>query len=325
MSTGAGQGRRGAGGDDPTVRSRRFRVMNTDAHAIVVGGSDGDLDAIEAGLDDRDRRWSRFRPDSELSQINRAAGRPVVVSPETFALVEMAIGAHTATGGAFDPTVLRCLEAAGYDRTFAEVADAVRPAVHRPSPGPDGIRLLPGASAVILPEGVGLDLGGIAKGTAVEAVAREVLARGSAAGVCVNVGGDLVVAGRPPGTEGWLVELEVPHRDDPIPVRLASGAVCTSATTGRRWRSTTGTEHHLRVPATGAPIRSGLCSVTVVAARAAQAEVLTKAALAAGPDDAPGLLAGYGVTGVLVGDDGTVIHLPGLERFTTAEQTVGAA
>ncbi|MFV0260557.1 MAG: FAD:protein FMN transferase, partial [Acidimicrobiales bacterium] len=321
---------------EPVVRSRRFRVMNADAHAIVVDGSSTHLDAVEAGLADRERRWSRFRPDSELSRLNQASGRPVILSADTFTLVAAAVSAHAATGGTFDPTVLRCLEAAGYDRSFADLPAAPPPVTHRPSPGPDGIQLLPEASMVILPEGVGLDLGGIAKGAAVEAVVEEIMAgpveadrTGRAgrppAGVCVNVGGDLVVAGRPPQAEGWRVALETSYRSDRLSIRLAAGAVCTSATTKRRWRSTAGAEHHLRAPATGAPLDTGLCSVTVIAARATQAEVLTKAALAAGPEHALALLAGYGVTGILVGDDGAVIRLPGFDRFAGDDPSAWAA
>ena len=69
-------------------------------------------------------KWSRFRPETELSLLNAAGGgRPVVVSAVTFALIARAVDAWRRTGGAFDPTGLDAIRAWGYDRDFAEVGD----------------------------------------------------------------------------------------------------------------------------------------------------------------------------------------------------------
>jgi thiamine biosynthesis lipoprotein len=316
----------------PTVLERRFRAMSTDVHVIVVDGRPSHLSAAEAAVRDREARWSRFIDDSELSILNTNPGRPVVVSSDTFHLVAAAIDGYRRSGGRFDPTILRSLVAAGYDRTREEMTDG-RPARHLPAPGPAGIELLDGLHAIVLPEGVGLDLGGIAKGATSDAVVAELLADG-AAGCCVNIGGDLRADGAPPQPEGWLVELDCPGAAGTRTVRLRSGAVCTSTTLLRRWRPAGDDpiEHHLRDPGTGSPLRSGLASVSVLAGRAAQAEVLTKMALSAGPDGAPGELTASGVTGLLVLDDGEVVELAGFDQFawraagtSSRCQTAGAA
>ncbi len=187
----------------------RFRVMGTDTHVVVVGGPTGSCERAAARLADLEALWSRFRDDSEISRLNAAGGRPVVVSRLTFELIERAVRAWERTGGAFDPTVLPALSAAGYDRDYADVAgndgvqdedeaDDVAPPV---PPGAGVVELDAVVRAVRLPPDVALDLGGIAKGFAADLVAAELLDAG-AEGVCVNIGGDLRVSGTPPTGDG---------------------------------------------------------------------------------------------------------------------------
>jgi len=92
--------------------------MGTWAHVVIAGGGDRGqaLDRARRRIDDLERRWSRFLPDSEVSRLNAGAGRPVLVSPETARLVARAVDAWRLTAGRFDPTVLPALVAAGYDR-----------------------------------------------------------------------------------------------------------------------------------------------------------------------------------------------------------------
>ena len=108
-----------------------------------------------------------------------------------------------------------------------------------------------------------LDLGGIAKGYAVDRAA-ELLAP---AGPClVNAGGDLAVRGG-----AWPVGVE--H----LTLLLERGAIATSGRDRRRWTRDGREHHHLIDPRTGAPADTPLLRATVVAASAAEAEVLAKA------------------------------------------------
>lgn len=301
--------------------------MGTDVHIRVVGGPPGLTAEAEAAVRGREARWSRFLPRSELSTLNGAGGRPVIVSPDTFALIAAAVEACRLTGGAFDPTVLASLLAAGYDRPLDQLpppaeATPKGPALAAPggvpAPGVDDIELHPASCAVVLPPGVGLDLGGIAKGATADAVSAELVASG-ADGCCVNVGGDVRVRGAAPDGEGWVIRLDCPGATDHgrLRLRLVDGAVCTSTVLARRWAGPGGggTEHHLRHPVTGAALSTGLWSVTVVAASALQAEVLTKAAFVAGAGGAGAVLGGHGATGVLVADGGELVPLAGLDPF----------
>ena len=95
--------------------------MGTQAHVIVVGGARSLAPALRNRIEELDRRWSRFRPDSELSQLNDHAGTPFEVSPDTRILIRRGIDGWHLSGGAFDPTILGALVRAGYDRTYEEL------------------------------------------------------------------------------------------------------------------------------------------------------------------------------------------------------------
>src|SRR5436189_2627004 len=105
--------------------------MGTDVHIILVGdeAESGDLvDLARARIDDLEQRWSRFVADSELAQLNAAAGEgPQPVTAVTFDLIEAAVDAWHRTDGVFDPTVLPSLLATGYDRSF-DLINEERPA-----------------------------------------------------------------------------------------------------------------------------------------------------------------------------------------------------
>ncbi|HEX9311537.1 MAG TPA: FAD:protein FMN transferase, partial [Actinomycetota bacterium] len=79
----------------------RFPAMGTDVHVVLTGGSVDHLETARELVDDLERRWSRFRPDSEISRLNEAAGRPVRVSAETLALLRLALEGARITGGRF--------------------------------------------------------------------------------------------------------------------------------------------------------------------------------------------------------------------------------
>jgi thiamine biosynthesis lipoprotein len=311
----------------PLAASARFRAMGTDVEVLAVGADEATMATLGAraadALETREAKWSRFRATSELCRLNDAAGAPVVMSPDTFALIGRAVDAWRDTGGRYDPTVLAALEAAGYDRDFDAVARTGAPATgeRTPAPGCAEVELDPVVSAVRLPRGVALDLGGIGKGAAADAVSAELFdaALPGVRGVLVNLGGDLRVRGDAPEPHGWVVDV-----DDPLGtgrtglLAFAHGAVATSTKLRRAWERGGRALHHLIDPRTGAPAEAGLASVTVVAGDAWRAEVLAKAAFVAGAGEGARLVGAAGATGLFVTDDGEVIELPGLAPFRPA-------
>jgi thiamine biosynthesis lipoprotein len=290
----------------------RFRAMGSDCHVIVVG------DAARAGVacalvDDLEQRWSRFIEGSEVNRLNRAAGRPVRVSPPTVELVVRAVEAWRLSGGAFDPTVLGAVLRAGYTRSFDRLGPA--PAPERSPLGTGAADIVVDGDSVCLPVATGFDPGGIGKGLAADMIAAALVA-GGAEGACVNLGGDVRVLGAGPGGGAWTVGVEHPWQAQPLArVGLADGAVATSTTLLRRWVSDGTARHHLIDPQTGLPSETDLTLATVVAGQAWVAEVLAKAVLLRGSSHPFDILGGTGAVGLAVDGDGNVQASPGLEAY----------
>jgi thiamine biosynthesis lipoprotein len=285
--------------------------MGTQVELLVVGAPSETLMVARRRLAELEARWSRFRPDSELSVLNRAAGEPVAVSPETLTLLALAVLGWQTTAGRFDPTVLDALEAVGYDRSFDQLlgdgpADRARPAPG-PAPGLAGLRIDPEAGTVTLPARTRLDLGGIAKGYTADLLCAQLRAAG-ATGACVNVGGDLRVSGTAPRGGPWTIAVPHPHGGQAATLQLTEGAAATSSPLQRAWQAGGRPAHHLIDPRTSQPAQTDIAQVTVVAAEAWRAEVAAKAAFLAGLPDALPLTTRLGAEALLVDQDGG-LHL----------------
>jgi thiamine biosynthesis lipoprotein len=306
---------------------RTFKAMGTTAHVLVTDDDERLLDRAAARIEDLENRWSRFRPTSELCRLNAAAGRPVLVSQETYEVVSRAVDAWFLTEGRYDPTILPALMDAGYDRSFeylrapasTHAAPIDLPAYQpRLAPGCAEIRMGHTVDTVMLPVGVELDLGGIGKGYAADLVANE-LVKAGAAGACVSIGGDVRCVGAAPWDEGWIVKVDDPAFPDEqrtlLRLTLAEGAVVTTSRTKRRWTRNGITAHHIIDPSTGRPAHTGLAAVTVLAGEAWWGEVFAKAAFLAGPVLGQEVLAKADVSGFLVDDAGVVHRANRLESF----------
>lgn len=267
----------------------------------IVLAATGDAAGIACGfertrnyIDRCEARFTRFDPASELSALNRAAGTWFNASPELYALMQEAYALHMATEGWFDPAVLNALERVGYDTSFESVGTGMNAFV-APWVAEDSFRALSfhaDESAIWMPRGMRVDLGGIAKGWIAERAAQR-LAEYS--GACaVNAGGDLFAIGSPDGGEMWEVELEDPEDADCTMALLhvPGDAVATSTVTKRKWKQGAQERYHLIDPHTGLPAATDWLSVTVFAPHAAIAEVYAKALLIAGPSRAGELAAG---------------------------------
>lgn len=300
--------------------------MGTSVHVVVHG--DPDLaDQAEREIGRLEQLWSRFLPDSEISKLNDAAGNWVSVSPETVELVERAVLAHAVTGGRYDPTVLGDVIRAGYDRSYDDLAQVPRTLAPASSlqHGIEGIDIDATGGRVRLPVGVGFDPGGIGKGLAADLVAMLLDGEG-AAGVLINIGGDLRAVGCGPDGNDWIIDLDpaatgMPHAT----VVLDHGAIATSTVLRRRWEIDGAEHHHLIDPATGKPSDSGVVAVSVLAGHGWQAEVLAKAALVAGLDDGLQLITDIGAEGLLIDAHGGIHATSGFARFLTGTAPVPVA
>jgi FAD:protein FMN transferase len=201
----------------------------------------------------------------------------------------------------------------GYDRDFDLVApDGPATAPAGPAPGWWRIMVDPSARSVLLPRGIGLDLGATAKAFAADRAAVE-LAGELDRGVFVGLGGDIAVAGPAPAG-GWRITVGDDHATpDPAGhpvVAIDTGGLATSGTTRRRWRRGGRMVHHIVDPRTGDVPDAVWRTVSVVARSCLAANTATTAAIVLG-ERAPEWLAARGLPARLVGVEGPVRHTGG--------------
>lgn len=280
-----------------------FRAMDTEV-AIAAPSLDDAAGEVLAGeiaaiFGDAERRFSRFLADSELSRLNRARG-PIVVSPQMLEALSAARRHVRATAGLFDPAVGAALEAAGYDRTFADIGGGLAFAAP-PRASLDDLGIDRASRVVVRPPHVRVDLGGLVKGRTVDLAATRLPGSGF-----VDAGGDAVVKGE------WEIEIEDPADSTRViaVLRVRDRAVATSAANRRRWHTGDGAAHHLIDPRTMRPAVTDLAQATALAATAEDADVLAKVAFLLGARDGARFLAERDAAGVLIGLDGA-LHVVG--------------
>ena len=271
------------------IELHSFAAMGTGIDVAVELGNDpkrpeAAFARVEAEFERLEQLLSRFRPDSELSRLNRDGS--IVASRDLCDVVGLALAARERTGGRFDPTVHDALVAAGYDRSFELVEAEGDDASH---PVGCGLGVRQAGARIELYPGARLDLGGIGKGYAVDRAA-DVL---SAAGPClVNAGGDIAVRGG-----AWPIGV-----DGAMTVELTGGGLATSGRDRRHWRRSGRELHHLIDPATGEPAETDVLRATAVGGSAVEAEVLAKWLFLLGERAA----LESGISCILVTSDGSV-------------------
>ena len=246
-----------------------FAAMGTEVELLLDADDRSLLTEVETEFRRLERVLSRFRPDSELSQLNEAGEGHV--RPELLEVIELAVEARAASGGRFDPTVHDAVVAAGYDRSF-ELLDDRPGEPTTPARVGGSVTIDRSTGHVALEAGYRLDLGGIAKGWAADS-ALAVLSQAGPA--LVNAGGDVAAAGRV-----WPIAVEA--AGGAITLGLEEGGLATSGRDRRTWVRDGEARHHLIDPATGVPAEGDVRTVTVAAGCAAEAEVLAKTLFLAG-------------------------------------------
>ena len=269
-----------------------------------LGGAELAAQLARRQLRDWHRRFSRFEPGSELSLLNGNPGTRVPVTGTMARLAEAVVHAARRTGGLVDGTLVREIEAAGYESDLdgsLPLREALELAPPRTPGSPSAlarwreITVDAGNGVVSRPPGVAIDSGGLGKGLFADLLADQLQDHSAFA---VDCGGDLRVGGTPRTVEvASPFDERVIHRFE-----LAGGGVATSGIGRRSWLDASGAPaHHLLDPGSGRPAFTGIVQATALAPTALEAETLAKAALLSGPSRAREWL-GHG--GVLVFEDG---------------------
>jgi FAD:protein FMN transferase len=270
------------------VESHHFAALGTNCSLFAAGRSLASLLEGEFWVKRLGARLTRFSADSELSQLNAAAGRWFEIGEEMEAVLRESLRAFEMSAGLVNIAVLHSMLAIGYTRSLSEGASVATLDGARPLPPlPDVLSVRRGAAR--LERGAALDLGGIAKGWMADRLCESL-----GLNALANLGGDLSAAGPGPDGNGWPVAMAG------ATLLLRGQGAATSSVQRRRW----GDVHHLIDPRTGLPARSGLAEVSVVAGGGFEAEVVAKTALLVGPDLAPAYCAAHALAWWLgVADD----------------------
>jgi thiamine biosynthesis lipoprotein len=280
------------------VVRRTLPVMGTIAEVVVVddiADPHRAIDAAMAELTGVEWSMSRFRADSDIGRANTDAWRrPVTVGAATASVVREALTWARLTDGAFDPAIGRVVEL--WDVTHRHEpppADEVRHFAGRKLHTAVEVESERGQPAIAFASAdIRLDLGGIAKGYAVDRAA-EVLRGFGVRRALVNVGGDLVAIGHGPDGDPWRVGVRSPS-DARALLETVDAVDCAIATSGdyeQFFRHRGQRYHHLMDPGTAAPSTGGPHSVTVRAARCLDADAAATAAFHVPQADLPRVLA----------------------------------
>ena len=236
-----------------------------------------------------DRKLSDYDPHSELRELCLTAGlgRAIKVSDDLYRVLRRSLDLSRRSNGAFDVTVGPLVRLWRRARRNGKFPDARRLAAARQAVGYQYVRLEDSPHRVeLLKADMRLDLGGIAKGYAVDA-ALKVLRDHGVAVALVDAGGDMAAGDPPPGSDGWRVGIAPLDRPDAAPsrfLRLAHGAVATSGDAFQFVEIGGVRYSHIVDPHTGVGL-TDRSSVTIVARNCTTADGLASAVSVLGPHD----------------------------------------
>ena len=300
---------------DDAHLTRTALVMGTLVEIKAYGDDQKQLEqGVEAAFAEMARLEQLFSshvPESEVSLLSAADG-PLVVSEETAALLVMGQEIARRSGGAFDMTLGKLKALWGIESDEPQVPDEQALKQALAEVGPESLQI-EGTQVRKASPGLQIDLGGIAKGYAVDR-AVDNLRQAGVRSAAINAGGDIRLLGDRQG-QPWRIGIQHPRLQGEVvaTIALQDRAVVTSGDYERYFEQDGVRYHHLFDPQTGRPAR-GCQSVTVVAADAASADALATAAFVLGPQQGLALLEQLpDVEGFVIAADGSRLVTGGLE------------
>lgn len=278
-------------------------TMGTVWRALYVGAVPAATaqEAIERRLAGLNAEMSHWQPGSRLCRFNRArAGTRTLLPPDFATVMALALDVAALTHGAFDPAVGAVVDLWGHGPPGPRAApdgEEIAAAIARS--GWRRLRWEAGSRTLVQTGGVALDLSGIAKGHAVDAVA-DLLGGLGVRHLLAEIGGELAGRGVRPDGEPWWVDLEPVPGVPAVPLRIALHGLAV-ATSGDYVRG-----HHTIDPRTGRPATSGVRAASVIAPRAAVADAWATALMVLPPAEGAALADAHGMAARIVNAQGVV-------------------
>ena len=273
----------------PLHRQTRF-AMSTTLTVLVSASQEPDWQELFDYADRKAWQFDHRREQGIVGRLNRT-GRENLPE-EVLSVLQTALEVASASGGAFDPTILALTELWSFDTGGRLPA---QPLIEEARSRVGFSRVsISGDGKVVLPQGIGLDLGGIAKGAVVDLTADYLLKQGYE-DFLIDAGGDILVSGMKQGRAPWRIAIRHPRSAQAVMGVLELGtkgeriAVVTSGDYERYFEQEGVRYHHILDPRSGFPAQ-GLVSVTVVASTCALADALSTTVFVLGPEEGLDLL-----------------------------------
>ena len=262
------------------------------------------------------RMLSRTIEGSDVWRINHANGEPVEVSDDTTAVLRCAAEISEKSGGAFDITIAPASTMWDFTSEKAELPDAAALAAAAELVDYSKIRME--GNTVLMPAGMMIDLGGIAKGYIADRVKAWLEERGVEHAI-LSFGGNIVAIGKKPDGSDWKVgvqDIDKATGEHMLVVRNSGGSTVTSGIYERGFELDGVRYHHLLNPKTGWPEQNELASVTILSESSMEGDALATAAFVLGTEEGLTLIEGLeGIEAVFIARDRQVTYSSGAKDY----------
>lgn len=267
-------------------KKESFFAMNTYITFTAYGdNAESVLSQAKDKFTALEQLWSVTDEHSEIYTVNHARGQPVTVSNDTAEILAFALETADKTNGALEPTIYPVLTAWGFTAEENRIPsnDEIKDLLNKI--GYDKVVL--NENAVLLPEGMMLDLGAVGKGYAGDIIT-ELLKEHGITSALLDIGGNIQVVGTKPDGSDWRLGIRDPFGEGNVGVlTVQDEAVVTSGSYERYFVGEDGKRYgHIIDPSTGYPAESGLASVTVIAKEGKLCDALSTSLFVMGFDRA---------------------------------------
>ena len=279
-----------------------------------------DDENILSGLDEECLRYenmlSKTVEGSDIWNINHANGQRVKVNEETRQLILKALEFSELSDGRFDISIEPCMalwDFTSEDRGTLPDASELAAAAEKV----DWTKVDVNEEGVLIPKGMSIDLGAIAKGYISDRIADYFIEKGVESAL-LNVGGNVRTVGLKPDGKNWRIGIQDPEgvRDQSIVgvVDLHGNSVVTSGIYERCFFVEDVRYHHILDPKTGLPADSDLSSVTILSPSSMDADAYATACVVLGSEKSLELLNGLGMDAVMITRSGELLFTDGFEE-----------
>jgi len=263
-----------------------------------------------------ERMLSRTIEGSDVWNINHAQGKPVTVSDDTLEILECARRVSELSGGMFDVTIAPVSTLWDFTSGEAVLPDADK--IAEAAAKVDISKLQIDGNRVTLPEGMMIDLGGIAKGYIADAVKGYLVGEGVESAI-LSFGGNIVAIGRKPDGSPWKVgiqDIDRPTGEYMLVALNFGGSTVTSGIYERGFDLDGVRYHHILDPNTGWPVQNELASVTIFSESSMWGDALATSAFALGTEKGAELIESLeGIEAVFIARDRTPSHTSGAGEY----------